>query len=83
MEEYVRAHIRLNTMNEANDFVASLNATGTIDHFSIENFSGNHRINARSLLGVIYALTEFHETMFLVNETNNGVFPSVIDKYRV
>ena len=83
MEEYVRAHIRLNTTMEANDFVAALNSDGSTDNYSVENFSGAHRVNARSLLGVIYATVEFNDNMYLVNETTNGKFPSSIDKYRV
>lgn len=83
MEEYIRAHIRLNTPREADTFVAALNGDGTSDHYTIEDFSGTNRINARSLLGVIYALTEFNDEMFLVNDTVNGKFPSSIDKYRV
>lgn len=83
MEEYIRAHIRLNTPREADTFVAEINCDGTSDHYAIEDFSGTNRINARSLLGVIYALTEFNDEMFLVNDTNNGKFPSSIDKYRV
>lgn len=83
MEEYVRAHVRLNTVAEATSFVAALNADGTPDRYILENFNGIHRVNARSLLGVIYATTEFNDNTFLVNETTNGRFPSSIDKYRV
>lgn len=83
MEEYIRAHIRLNTPREADTFVAEINRDGTSDHYSIEDFSGVNRINARSLLGVIYALTEFNDEMYFVNDTVNGKFPSSIDKYRV
>lgn len=83
MEEYIRAHIRLTTSKEASEFVAEINSDGTADHYSIEDFSGTNRISARSLLGVIYALTEFNDEMYFVNDTVNGKFPSSIDKYRV
>lgn len=78
-----RAHIRLNTTEEASRFVSQLNTDGTIDKYSIEDFNGVHRANARSLIGVIYAMSDFHDEMFLVNETHNGVYPSFVDAFRV
>ena len=80
---YVRAHIRLNTAAEANDFVAAMNSTGSVDKFIIEDYNRIQRANARSLLGVIYALSDYNDEMYLVNETNDGIFPSCVDKYRV
>lgn len=78
-----RAHIRLNTTNEASAFVCQMNSDGTVDNYSIEDFSGNLRANARSLLGVIYAMSDYNDDMYLVNETTDGVFPSFVDSYRV
>jgi hypothetical protein len=78
-----RTHIRLNTTEEASRFVAQLNTDGTADKYSIEDFDGVHRANARSLLGVIYAMSDFHDEMYLVNETQNGVYPSFVDAFRV
>jgi len=43
---------------------------------------GKHRVNARSYLGMIYASAEFGDHMFLVNETEDGVFPAFINSYR-
>lgn len=79
---HVRAHIFINTTEEASRFVSELNSDGSVNSYFIENFNGTSRINARSLLGVIYAMTEHQDEMFLVNETNDGFFPSFIDKYR-
>ena len=79
---HVRAHIFINTTEEASRFVSELNSDGSVNSYFIENFNGNSRINARSLLGVIYAMTEHQDNMFLVNETEDGVFPSCINKYR-
>ena len=79
----IRAHIRLNTTIEANSFVMSLNSTGSVDKYMIEDFQGKQRINARSLIGVIYALTDYNDEMYLVNETQDGIFPSFVDQYRV
>lgn len=78
-----RAHIRISTTAEANQFVSELNSDGTANKYVIENFDCESRINARSLLGVIYAMTEHQDEMFLVNLTEDGKFPFFIDKYRV
>lgn len=77
---HVRAHIRLNTATEASKFVSTLNE----DHYVLENFDGSVRVNAHSFLGVLYIMTEHADEMFVVNTTNDGIFPSVIfDKYRI
>ena len=78
-----RAHIRVITTAEATQFVSDLNSDGTANKYIIENFDCKSRVNARSLLGVIYAMTEHQDEMFLVNLTEDGKFPSVIDKYRI
>ena len=78
-----RAHIRVITTAEATQFVSDLNSDGTANKYIIEDFDCESRINARSLLGVIYAMTEHQDEMFLVNLTEDGKFPSSIDKYRV
>ena len=76
-----RAHIRLNT-TEAGAFVAQINTDGTTDKYIIEDFNGTQRANARSLLGVIYALSDFNDEMYLVNMNRDGVYPSFVDAYR-
>ena len=80
---YVRAHIRLNTTTDANDFVAAMNSIGSVDKFIIEDYNRVQRANARSLLGVIYALSDYNDEMYFVNETEPDNIPSCIDKYRV
>lgn len=80
---YSRAHIRINTTLEASKFVAELNTDGTANKYTIESFNGNRRANARSFLGVLYAMSDYNDEMFLVNETQNGYFPNFIDAYRV
>ena len=83
MEPHTRAHIRFSTTEEATKFVTELNSDGSVNKYVIENFNGTSRVNARSLLGVIYAMTEHDEHMFLVNDTIDGYFPSFVDKYRM
>ena len=78
-----RAHIRVITTAEAAQFVADLNSDGTANKYIIENFDCSIRINARSLLGVIYAMTEHQDEMFLVNLTEDGVLPASMNKYRI
>lgn len=82
-ETHVRAHVRLMSISDINEFVSGLNSDGTSDRYTIENFAGTLRINARSMQGMIYASVDYNEEMYLVNETQDGVFPHIIDKFRV
>ena len=82
-QEHSRAHIRLMTMNDIKNFVSALNSDGTTDRYTIENASGSLRINARSIEGVIYAAVDYNDETYLVNETNDGIYPSGIDDYRI
>lgn len=77
---HTRAHIRLNNQNEAMGLVQAL--CNQRDDFSIENFNGDRRINAKSIIGVMYATLDFNDEMFLVNDAG-GVIPSSVDVYRV
>lgn len=79
----IRAHIRLNTQRDASEFVQLINADGTVNKYTITDATGTYRANARSLIGVIYAMSDFNDSMYLVNETDDGVFPRDIDQYRV
>ncbi len=78
----MRARIRLDLMSEVADFVRQLNTDGSINKYICEDFEGTHRVNARSYLGMLYASAEFGDYMFLVNETEDGVFPAFINSYR-
>lgn len=80
---YIRAHIRLNGTKESSEFVSQLNSDSSVNRYTIEDSTGKERVNARSLFGVIYALSEFSDDMYLVNETVDGEFPGFIDEYRV
>jgi hypothetical protein len=83
MKEHIRAHIRLNTMEEIQTFIDQLNRIGGIDKFMVEDFDGKQRVSARSVVGMLYAMTDFNDDMYFVNDTNDGVFPNFIDAYRV
>ena len=80
---YSRARIRLNGTKDANEFVKTLNSDGTTEKYTIEDFEGKQRVNARSIIGVIYALTEFNDEMYILNESSGKELPYFIDKYRV
>ena len=77
-----RAHLRLSTTAEVSEFIAKINTDGTTDKYVIEDFNGVQRANARSLIGVIYAMSDFNDELYLVNMSRDGVFPSFIDAYR-
>lgn len=79
---YTRAHLRMMTNEEVTNFVTLLNSDGTADRYCLENFDGTRRVNARSLIGAIYMTVDFNNETYLVNETEDGVFPSGIDKFR-
>lgn len=79
---YSRAHVQFTTMKDIKNFVELLNADGTADRYTIENANGSLRINARSLEGVIYAAIDYNDETYLVNETNDGVYPHGIDDFR-
>lgn len=78
---HIRAHIRISTPAEAEAFCSALNSLGNATKYSIEDFGSTQRANARSLLGVIYAMSDFNDEMYFVSEDN--IFPSCIDIYRV
>ena len=80
---YIRAHIRLNTTAEVTELISMLNSDGTTTRYTIESFDRTQRVNARSMLGVIYAMTDFNDEMYFVNETDPASIPTFLDKYRV
>lgn len=61
----MRNKIRLDTMKDINDFVA---ATTKLPGKIVVTDNEDHRVNAKSLLGMVYAL-EFQE-MYVESEEN-------------
>ena len=78
-KERVRAHIRIMGPAQAAEFVSKVNSDGSTNKY----FVGKVRADARSLLGVIYASAEFRDSMYFVNDSDDGKLPSFIDSYRV
>ncbi len=78
---HARAHIRLSSQAEVMEFIQGL--CRFEDAFTIESRSGQHRVNAKSVIGVMYTMFDFPDEMYLVNDTNNGKIPAFVDKFRV
>ncbi len=81
MNNHSRAHIRLTSQAEVLDFIQGLSMLE--DSFSIESRSGMHRVNAKSVIGVLYTMFDFPDELYLVNDTHDGVIPAFIDQFRV
>lgn len=81
MSNHIRAHIRLANQAEVMVFIQNLSKFN--DEFSIENRNGSHRVNAKSVIGVMYTMFDFPEEMFLVNDSRDGFIPSFVDSYRM
>lgn len=79
---YVRAHIRLITQRDLLDFMSKIGEYKE-ENFIIENKDASVRVNAHSMLGVLYATNDFNDNTYLVNLTNDGCIPSFVEEYRV
>lgn len=78
---HTRAHIRLNNQAEVISFIQELSKCE--DEYSIENRDGDHRVNAKSVIGVMYTMLDFPDEMYLVNDTTDGLIPAFVDPYRL
>ena len=83
MMDRIRAKIVLDTTKSVLDFVQNMTSTDLEDRLTLENFDGSHRVSAKSFLGVMYASTEWGNDIYLINETNDGVFPNFVNNYRI
>lgn len=78
---HARAHIRLTSQAEVMEFIQGL--CRFEDAFSIESRSGMHRVNAKSVIGVMYTMFDFPDEMYLVNDSNDGIIPAFVDQFRM
>ena len=78
---HVRAQINVTTQTELLKLISNL--SNLDDIFTVENFNGSIRVNARSIMGMLYITAECGDQLYLVNNTHNGVFPSLLDELRV
>lgn len=81
MNNHIRAHIQLSGQKEAMRFVQDMEFCPG-NHY-IENFAGTLRVNAKSIVGVMYAVAEFNGELYLVNDSKDGKFSSLVDAYRM
>ena len=74
-----RQRLRLNTKS-VRQFVSEFNQIKDEDLWHIENDNEDERINARSMLGMIYAADAW-DVIYLVNDTHPGVYLDFMKKY--
>lgn len=78
---HARVHLLLTNQAEVMAFMQGL--CNSEDAFSIESRAGLHRVNAKSVIGVMYTMFDFPDEMYLVIETHDGVIPAFVDAYRM
>ena len=81
MNNYIRAEIKLLTQTDVIHFIEKMNQESS-DSYIVESEDHRIRVNARSVIGMLYAAAEMGSHIYLVNETNDGVFPNFINEYR-
>lgn len=77
----MRKKLHIITEQEANTFVDFLNSKDNQCIYYIEDEFGMRRVNARSILGVLYAVHDFNDQLYLVNHTFQGSFPAWVNDY--
>ncbi|MBO7401509.1 MAG: hypothetical protein J6U10_00805 [Lachnospiraceae bacterium] len=82
-QAHTRTKVRLDRPEDAEKFVKLLNSDGSTDKFILENFDGSFKVDARSVLGVIYASVEWAGETYLVNTSRDGVYPSGIREFYI
>jgi len=75
-----RLRIRILSQNDVVSLVNSLN-TWT-DKFILESEDGTYRVNAKSVLGVLYFVSEHPMDTYLINMTSGGYYPDGAMRFR-
>ena len=78
---HVRAQINVTTQTEILKLISNL--SNLDDTFTVENFNGSIRVNARSIMGMLYITAECGDQLYLVNNTHDGGVPALLDELRV
>lgn len=76
---YDRKRLRLNTQS-AREFVKELNNSKDSNLWHIEDEWAEQVMNARSLLGMVWAADSW-KRIYLVNDTLNGEYLKFMEKY--
>lgn len=74
-----RKKISVKNQHDAVDLVQMLSVLP--DEYVLENMNGTRRVDAKSVLGVMYLTMDFVDNTWLVNESNDGVYPEGVDKF--
>jgi hypothetical protein len=82
-QAHSRTRVCLDRPEDSEKFVKLLNSDGTTDKFILENFDGSLKVDARSLLGVIYASVEWAGETYLVNTSRDAVYPAGIREFYI
>lgn len=83
MKENIRKRIQLESFADAQNFVKFINDYNSSDEFVLQDKTGGRIADARTIMGVAYAVSEFNKNIYLVNKTNEGRFPEGIDQFRL
>ena len=76
-----RLHIRIFNQDHVAEFVSALNLW--TDKFILESEDGMYRVNAKSVIGVLYFSSQHNADTYLVNLTSAGYYPDGVMKFRV
>ncbi len=80
---YFRTKIRIITGADAEKFVRLLNSDGTSTKYMLESEDGTHRVNARSLFGVLYFSADHPDDTYFINVTEpEDMMPNWLDEFR-
>ena len=71
-----RRLLHITSVSEFYDLANRLNEDSS-DKFILQNEDGTKSTEIKTTISIIYALSEF-DKIYLVNETNDGVFPDFI-----
>lgn len=71
-----RKLLHITSVSEFCDLANRLNAECS-DKFILQNEDGTKSTEIKTTISIIYALSEF-DKIYLVNETNDGVFPDFV-----
>jgi len=77
-----RAKIRLDTNQRVVDFVKQMNSDGSTTKWLLENFDSSCRVDARSLLGALYASADFDGEIYLFTNDETAPLPDFINDFR-